>query len=350
MAKWGEGDARWRVEDLGVTGRNVNSWHWEEKDAMQWSKDRLTELLGGITLAENDGTVVTAATTLQLDGEAIINQRKGKLIPIYELNMKIGWEGTCGEDEGKGEVNAPYISEENHDEDPELLVTVTGGGAVADKMRVLIVDLGRPLIHKALATFVQELRAGGPMRGFTPPQQPPNGTSPATVGPAAAPAVAPATAPAAPPPAASKPAKPPKTTGHTIEMTESFYASEKDIYECFTDPRRIQAYTQSPAEADVRPGGRLAMFGGSIEATFQVTWPGQRLEMDWRFDSWADGVFSHVVLEITEKVRGTTEVKLTQTGVPEKDKYGNEQVVATTEAGWRDRIFMAIKRTFGYGI
>lgn len=42
QAKWGEGDARWQVADMGVGGRNVNNWHWTEKDALPWCRERLT--------------------------------------------------------------------------------------------------------------------------------------------------------------------------------------------------------------------------------------------------------------------------------------------------------------------
>jgi len=39
MAKVGEGDARWIVEDR-ADGTNVNNWHWKEKDALSWSEKR----------------------------------------------------------------------------------------------------------------------------------------------------------------------------------------------------------------------------------------------------------------------------------------------------------------------
>lgn len=32
---------RWQVADLGEAGRNVNNWHWTEKDALPWCRDRL---------------------------------------------------------------------------------------------------------------------------------------------------------------------------------------------------------------------------------------------------------------------------------------------------------------------
>ena len=44
MAKVGEGDERWIVEER-KDGRNVNGWHWEEKNALSWSRDTIQKLL-----------------------------------------------------------------------------------------------------------------------------------------------------------------------------------------------------------------------------------------------------------------------------------------------------------------
>ena len=44
MAKVGEGDERWIVEER-KDGRNVNGWHWEEKNALSWSRETIQKLL-----------------------------------------------------------------------------------------------------------------------------------------------------------------------------------------------------------------------------------------------------------------------------------------------------------------
>lgn len=38
-------------------GKNVNGWHWEEKDRMEWSRARLGELLGGLDAGLDAGSV-----------------------------------------------------------------------------------------------------------------------------------------------------------------------------------------------------------------------------------------------------------------------------------------------------
>ena len=43
MAKLGEGDERWIVEEKGRDGVNVNGWHWQELDCLSWAKVCLYE-------------------------------------------------------------------------------------------------------------------------------------------------------------------------------------------------------------------------------------------------------------------------------------------------------------------
>ena len=40
MARWGEGDPRWIVEER-PDATNVNNWHWTEKNADSWSKKKI---------------------------------------------------------------------------------------------------------------------------------------------------------------------------------------------------------------------------------------------------------------------------------------------------------------------
>ena len=42
-----------RIVEERADATNVNNWHWTEKNATLWSKDKLRELLIGLTI-END--------------------------------------------------------------------------------------------------------------------------------------------------------------------------------------------------------------------------------------------------------------------------------------------------------
>lgn len=155
---------RWRVDDLGEAGRNVNNWHWTEKDALPWAKQRLAALLGGVQLCPGGlydlritglskvgvrlgaagpalpvsptcvvgmgmgmGTLQhsvpccsphgTAALhpalpgrcTWQVEGEAVVNNRKKKMIVAYELDVRLDWEGSVEGEAVRGQIRLPYV-------------------------------------------------------------------------------------------------------------------------------------------------------------------------------------------------------------------------------------------------
>jgi len=354
MAKWGEGDSRWRVEDLGEQGRNVNSWHWEESNVLPWSQNRVKELFApGTALVDTEDVVVVTQGEAKLTGDAIINRRKGKVIPAYELELRVEWKATKknGENKGEtwtGEVKAPYISEENHDEDPEVTVSVTGSGGESEKIRSLVVRDGRPVMYKFIAQFVDELRKGGRCDDGSNT----NDTNEGADGSAAVQAKESNGRDDMVKESRAKALKSSvsKIEKRSLEIKEQYYASARDVYQCFTDTAKVRAYTGSAAEIDAKEGGRISMFGGSIEGTFRKLEPFSEIEMDWRFSSWPDGAQSRVVITLDEKQKGTVELTLRQEGIPETDRFGNHDVVNMTQAGWKQQMLHRMKQVFGYGI
>uniref|UniRef100_A0A2K5NYV8 Activator of Hsp90 ATPase AHSA1-like N-terminal domain-containing protein n=1 Tax=Cercocebus atys TaxID=9531 RepID=A0A2K5NYV8_CERAT len=120
MAKWGQGDPRWIVEER-EDGTNVNNWHWCERDATSWSKGKFQELLVGIVV-ENDTGRGEISELKQVEGEASCSSRKGKLIFFYEWYIKLGWKGIVKESgvKHKGLIEIPNLSEENEVDDTEV--------------------------------------------------------------------------------------------------------------------------------------------------------------------------------------------------------------------------------------
>jgi activator of HSP90 ATPase len=366
QAKWGEGDSRWRVENLGNLGTNVNNWHWVEKDALPWVKDRLNELLGDVELASDAaGNAARTTGVRSVEGEAIVNNRKNKVIAAYEFSIAIGWQctgGPSGSDGVAGVLRCPYVSEENHDEDTEIQVAVESptdqGSSEARLALDLVVAKGRAVVQEGVATLVKELMEGGPMREtkaaageekLAPPAEKPVPVPAVAAAPSASGQSQAADGAAKPPsskPAVAKAAK----SRRSVELKETFFASSRDIYECLTDPRRMLAYTRSPAESDPRPGGVFSMFGGSIAGTFSKLEQDRLVEMQWRFNSWEEGIMSTVVARISEPERGRTVLELRHTGLPDSDKFGNHDVQGTVEAGWRQQVLLPIRQTFGYGV
>ena len=104
MAEWGKGDDRWIVQDR-EDGANVNQWHWSEKDCLPWSQDRFRQLFENCKLVDGDSGVSASVTSVDsVEGEAFLNVRKKKLIPSYELSVKLSFNAEVGGDSVQGKV------------------------------------------------------------------------------------------------------------------------------------------------------------------------------------------------------------------------------------------------------
>ena len=290
-------------------GTNVGGWHWQERDVLPWAQERLRELLGGAdVISSSSSTPALSFKTgpeVETSGEAVVNSRKGKLIPAYELTLK----GTWKEKGDKGERNKGdweiYLADENQDEEAEIKTSVApGAGEAAEDSARAFRDAAKVGLVPKLRDFVKELAAGGggsdgassadaaaEEKAAAPTPAAAKSDEPAETkkaAPAAAAAAAPAPKPSAP---SSKGA----STMTTLKLTEKFYCRPSDLFEALTDPRKVMAFTQAPAEIEgpsYDSGNKYSIFAGAVEASFaEGTDAGKhRIELDWRFKEVGSGV------------------------------------------------------------
>ena len=109
MAKWGEGDPRWIVEER-QDSHNVNNWHWKEVgkstrsgpripefiyklylDANKWSEERLSLLFGDIDIADGPFQMKIKKMA-SCTGESMASNRKNKLICYWDYELELKWE------------------------------------------------------------------------------------------------------------------------------------------------------------------------------------------------------------------------------------------------------------------
>ncbi|XP_022151410.1 activator of 90 kDa heat shock protein ATPase homolog [Momordica charantia] len=352
MAKIGEGDKRWIVEER-PDGTNVHNWHWAETDCLEWSRNLLGKLLSDLPLLDGEGGLFIKTKKVdKVDGEAYVNIRKGKIIPGYELNVTVSWEGEAKDSAGKslqkvdGLVEMPYISDENADEDPEVKISVKDEGPIGKRMKEAMLAKGKPIVLEKVRLYVQSMAKGGPAKDDLEAKkvEPKSNQS------------APAAAAAAAPAASVKPAvvaekkKANKKGFKTITLTEKFNCRANHLFEILMDDNRWKGFTQSNAKISKEVGGEISIFDGSVTGKNLELEEGKLIVQQWRFGSWPDGIHSTVKLTFDEPEPGVTVVKLIHSDVPEEDRYGNATVVENTERGWRDLIFHKIRAVFGFGI
>lgn len=54
------------VEDKGADGRNVNQWHWTEKDITAWAKQHTTDLLANQVLVDEPALRIALTGGMEL--------------------------------------------------------------------------------------------------------------------------------------------------------------------------------------------------------------------------------------------------------------------------------------------
>ncbi|PKA49592.1 hypothetical protein AXF42_Ash004132 [Apostasia shenzhenica] len=363
MARYGEGDKRWIVEER-ADGTNVHNWHWAERDCLEWSRSFLSSLLSDLTLIDGEGGIFIRTKTLdKLDGEAYVNVRKGKVIPGYELSISLSFDAEArsgGEGDGEppllrftGSVEVPYLADENADEDPEIRVTVRGDdGPIGRRIKDAFAATGKAVILEKIRSYVEIMSGGGPAKDELDAKKvpPAAGKSPAVVTNfAKATTTEPASQEVADS-AGKKKAKKDVEGFKTITLTEKFSCRARDIYEILMDENRWKGFTQSNARISREVGGQFSLFDGSITGVNEELQEGKLIVQKWRFSSWNDGIHSTVRLAFDEPEPGLAVVKLNHTGIPAEDRFGNATVAENTERGWRDLIFHKIRALFGFGI
>lgn len=161
MAKWEERDPRWLVEERH-DGKNVNGWHWEEKNRFNWCKQRLEELMTDIPAAETGSLAITKVTDVV--GEAMTHTRKGnKKSAIYDLKITMKWETAAADDDDDEQKYTGTLQVDDfasHSEPDEYIFTVTADTVgEADKRELYkgVVESLKPQVSKALQQLVQEM-------------------------------------------------------------------------------------------------------------------------------------------------------------------------------------------------
>lgn len=88
----------------------------------------------------------------------------------------------------------------------------------------------------------------------------------------------------------------------TLTFSEQFQCQSNDLYDALTKQDLVSAFTRSPAKVDASRGGEFVLFGGNVSGKFEELVPNKKIVQSWRVKQWPSGHYSHVTLELVEKV------------------------------------------------
>uniref|UniRef100_A0AAA9TAF6 Activator of HSP90 ATPase homolog 2 n=1 Tax=Bos taurus TaxID=9913 RepID=A0AAA9TAF6_BOVIN len=291
MAKWGQGDPRWIVEER-EDGTNVNNWHWTERDATSWSKGRLRELLVGITV-ENEAGRCEISELKQVEGEASCSSRKGKLIFFYEWNIKLGWK-----------VSAIHIGQLKTCARAVVLVNVSKKKGDGDILKDLMKTAGTAKVREALGDYLKALKTEFTMGMILP-----------TKAMAAQELTVERKLSENALQASSRVALGVRIPTVALHMTELFDTAIEQLYRIFTVKDLVQKFSKSPAVLEAEKGGKFQMFDGNITGEYTELLTNKKIVMKWRCRNWPEEHYAIVALNFVPTLQ-QTELQLDCKGVP----------------------------------
>ncbi|CAH0383977.1 unnamed protein product [Bemisia tabaci] len=334
MAKWGEGDPRWIVEER-PDATNVNNWHWTEKNACQWSKDKIKNLFTNFKI-DGKSLQVEITEVEKCDGEAVANNRKGKLIFFYEWDITLNWKAHISgvEKEIEGKVAIPNLSEENSVEEIEVNTSLKEPSKEGEVVKDFMYQEGRSKIREQLAAYISSLKEEFSQGMILPKKEEScnKGKSVTSINNAKT---------LMNNVIESKKIDTSKVATSTLNFSQTFICTGDEFYNALTTPQMVSAFTHSPAVLDNREGGKFEMFNGNIYGEFIKLVPGKKIVQRWRSKRWPDGHFSTVTLDI-EQQKDHTLVKVSQTGIPESE-------YDSTKENWDRYYWESMKRYLGFG-
>ena len=166
MAKLGEGDERWIVRERD-DGANVNNWHWTTKDVSGHTKESLSAAVREEDIFPADGPLAHCRIkSAETKGEASVNNRKGRTFLIYELEMKLKWDGELRDSDGnvvesgKGSIRLPDVSAESLDDLEVEFETKSRGTPLSEAMRTEGVKHVKRRVQQCIKQLQEEVTEG----------------------------------------------------------------------------------------------------------------------------------------------------------------------------------------------
>ncbi|KAG7127361.1 hypothetical protein HYQ44_020147 [Verticillium longisporum] len=297
---------------------NPNNWHWVNKDVSPWAKEYLATTLLKLQ-AEDGGVTAKISKLVSMDGDVDVSQRKGKVITIFDVKLVLEYSGsTPDEADVSGTITVPEVAHDT--EEDEYVFDVDIFAESKDKQPLssaLIAEHGKDIQHAP---------GSNPSSGFSTPK-------------------------VHAPTSASKSAAQSSTQTNnggvvntvTLNETTEFRTSADQLYETFTDPGRIAAFTRAPPKVfeGAKKGGKFELFDGNVSGEYLELESPKRIVQSWRLKQWPAGHFSKLSIEFDQNdVDHVTLMRVSWTGVP----VGQEDV---TKRNWEEYYVNSIKRTFG---
>jgi len=310
----------------GMSSTTAN-WHWKNKQLNQWGTDWFEQQLPTVEVSEGNLKVGVAKVT-EVDGDVELGRRKSKLITIYDVKIKLDWEGTADDGtEVKGSLVIPEVSHEItvdqlSDYSYQWSLDTASSPAVDAVFKLAQTKL-RTALETKFAEFPiaiidihgRDLIVSGANSGTaTPSGAEGSGASTPSAGPNLG-----AAASFNPPVAQAKSTKKSEKVVNTSTVSREarFMASADDLFGLLTDERRIPTWSRAAAHYKAEIGSEFSLFGGGVTGKVTEVDRPKKIVSTWRLSSPTWPADHWAIFTITfDQGSDSTEVKFSLAGVP----------------------------------
>lgn len=217
---------------MGEKGTNVNNWHWKELSMDDWTKNRFTEVFKDFLVINKD-KLVCKITSIDTEAEVTIFNRKGKLKSLYEIKLKLFWEGEMKDGENKkiGSVEKGEIIISDIDQDQDIdsfkvkFTPLKVNDEQSDRIFRIMEKQGEPIIKDKIVKVIEEIRKGAKFANENVDSTTPSPSKKIET-------------------TVFQKEEPKKDKSIDIVITEDFKAPPSEIFECLLDTNRVQYYTR----------------------------------------------------------------------------------------------------------
>ncbi|KAI0120629.1 activator of Hsp90 ATPase [Xylariales sp. AK1849] len=320
---------------------NPNNWHWVSKNAGEWAQAWFEQNLTKISV--EDGEVEAKITkVVSMDGDVDVSQRKGKVITIFDVKLVLEYSGAAPDvDDVTGTITVPEVAHDTEEDEFVFDIDIYSESKEKQPVKDLIRSKLVPQLRKELLKLtpaliaehgkdIQHAPGSNPSSGFTTPKYH-SATGTHTAKPETS--------------TTTQTSKGSVVNTTTVTDSEEFRTTAEQLYQTFTDPQRLAAFTRAPPKKfeGAKQGGKWELFGGNVSGEYVELEQPKKIVQTWRLDQWPAGHFSKQVIEFDQNdVDGVTVMRVAWSGVP----VGQEDV---TKRNWGEYYVRSIKTTFGFG-
>ncbi|OAL34293.1 hypothetical protein AYO20_06346 [Fonsecaea nubica] len=319
---------------------NPNNWHWVNKDAGPWAKDYLDTEVKKVS-AEENGVSAKITRLISMDGDVEVSQRKGKVITIFDVALQLEYEGKTEDGtDVSGSIRVPECAYDTEPDDYVFEIDIYSEKKEKQPVKDLVRSKLVPQLRQVFAKFgpalieehgkdLQHAPGSNPSSGFATPTWHPEKER----------------KPLSPAPTTTSTSGKSSVNTTTVTATDEFRTTAEEMYQTFTDPQRLAAFTRAPPRLfeGAKVGGKFSIFDGNVTGEFVELQPPKKLIQKWRLAQWPEGHMSTQEIFFDQNdVDRVTNMRVTWTGVP----VGQEEVV---QRNWEGYYVRSIKQTFGFG-